>query len=150
MSSSDSNNNNVPETELEPTQTYLNDLLTKQNSRKTSSLWNHIDFETKDNPGEPVCKICKFVFSNKSGNSSIERHLTSQHNITIPKVRNKQTTLNFICTTPWPAKEKAERDQSVVIWIIVDQQPFNVVEKKKFIEMMNIFDPVIKFRIDIK
>ena len=73
------------EVELEPTQTFLedlqnllynNNLLTKQNSYKTSSLWNHINYETKDNSGKLVCKICSFVFSGKSGNFIIEYHLT--------------------------------------------------------------------------
>src|SRR5688572_13499896 len=143
----------VPEVELETAQTSLEDLqnplyngnlLTKQNSRKTSSLWSYIDYETQDNPGEPICKKCNFVFSSKSGNSIMERHLEKQHSIIIPKIRNKQTVLNFKYTTPWPAREKAERDHSVVIWTIADQQPFSVVENKKFIEMMNLFDPRYK------
>ncbi|CAI2201415.1 18837_t:CDS:1, partial [Funneliformis geosporum] len=45
---------------------------------------------------------------------------------------------------PWPAKEKAERDQAVVIWIIADQQPFSVVKNTNFIKMMIIFDPCYK------
>lgn len=137
-------NNNIAEVEPEPSPENLDETLTKQNSRKTSSLWNFIDYNTENNPGVPVCKKCNYVFSNKSGNSSIERHLLSLHNITIPKVRNKQSVLNFQCSTPWPAKEKSERDQVVVDWVIFDQQSFNVVENKKFIKMMNTFDPRYK------
>ena len=37
-----------------------------------------------------------------------------------------------------------ECDQAVVIWIIVDQQSFRVVENKLFIRMMNVFDPRYK------
>ena len=136
--SSFNNSDNEPEVEPEPTQTSSKDF---QNSRKTSSLWNYIDYETKDHPGIPVCKKCNEVFSKKSGNSTLERHLSNKHGIVIPKVRSNQTVLNFKCTTPWPIKEKSERDHSVVIWIIDNQQPFNVVENKKFIEMMNVFDP---------
>src|SRR2546423_5220488 len=108
-------------------------------SHKTSPLWFHITCKNPAHPGESVCKICGYVFSVKSGNSSIERHLLSKHCIVIPKVR-KQTTLKFKCKDPWPAKEKLERDNAVVTWVIVDQQPFSVVENKNFIEMVNIFD----------
>ena len=72
----------MPEVEQESTQTSknlqnANKILTKQNSYKTSLLWNYIDYKTENNLGVPVCKKCKFVFSNKSGNSSIEHHLFS-------------------------------------------------------------------------
>jgi hypothetical protein len=103
---------NEPEVELEPTQTSFNN---SQNSRKTSSLWNYIDYETEDHLGIPVCKKCNEVFSKKSGNFTLECHLFSRHSIIIPKVRSNQTVLNFKCTTPWPIKKKSEQDYSVVI-----------------------------------
>jgi hypothetical protein len=115
-----------------------------QNLRKTSFLWNYISYETSTHPGIPVCMKCNFAFSPKSGNSSMERHLLSKHQIKIPKVNKQQTVLNFQCTDPWPSKKKSERDQVVVIWIISDQQSFRVVENEKFIKMMNTFDPRYK------
>jgi hypothetical protein len=120
-----------------------NILHTEGISRKISPLWNYVDCKSPAHPGVPVCKKCNYVFSIKSSNTTIERHLLNKHNIIIPKVR-KQTTLNFKCTDPWPAKEKLERDKAVVIWIIDNQQPFSVVENEKFIEMMHIFDPRYK------
>ena len=41
-------------------------------SRKTSPLWNYITCNDSANPGVPICKRCNFVFSIKTGNSSIE------------------------------------------------------------------------------
>ncbi|GES76567.1 zinc finger BED domain-containing protein RICESLEEPER 2-like [Rhizophagus clarus] len=120
-----------------------NILHTEESSRKTSPLWNYVDCKSPAHPGVPVCKRCNYVFSIKSSNTTIERHLLNKHNIIIPKVR-KQTTLNFKCTDPWPTKEKLVRDKAVVIWIIDNQQPFSVVENEKFIEMMHIFDPRYK------
>ncbi|GBC53889.2 zinc finger BED domain-containing protein RICESLEEPER 2-like [Rhizophagus irregularis DAOM 181602=DAOM 197198] len=108
-------------------------------SRKTASVWNYVNCKDLSHPGVPVCKTCGYVFSIKSGNSSIERHLLSKHCIVIQKVR-KQTTLKFKCKDPWPEKEKLERDDAVVTWIIADQQPFSFVEKENFIKMMNVFD----------
>ncbi|POG69340.1 hypothetical protein GLOIN_2v1777166 [Rhizophagus irregularis DAOM 181602=DAOM 197198] len=85
-----------------------NILHTEGSSQKTSPLWNY------------------------SSNTTIERHLLNKHNIIIPKVR-KQTTLNFKCTDPWPAKEKFERDKAVVIWIRLDQidNLFNIITRFK-------------------
>ena len=103
--SSFNNSDNEPEVEPEPTQTSSKDF---QNSRKTSSLWNYIDYKTKDHPRIPVCKKCNEVFSKKSGNSTLECHLSNKHGIVIPKVRSNQTVLNFKYTTPWPIKEKSE------------------------------------------
>ncbi|EXX53340.1 hypothetical protein RirG_244860 [Rhizophagus irregularis DAOM 197198w] len=87
-----------------------NILRTEGSSRKTSLLWNYVDCKSPTHPGGSTCM-------QKSSNTTIEWHLLNKHNIIIQKVR-KQTTLNFKCTDPWPAKEKLERDKAVVIWII--------------------------------
>ncbi|EXX60023.1 zinc finger BED domain-containing protein 4-like [Rhizophagus irregularis DAOM 181602=DAOM 197198] len=129
--------------DLESNDILDNILRTEGSSRKTSPLWNYVDCKSLAHPEVLVCKRCNYVFSIKSSNTTIEQHLLNKHNIIIPKVR-KQTTLNFKCTDPWPAKEKLERDKAVVIWIIDNQQPFSVVENEKFIEMMHIFDPRYK------
>ena len=109
------------------------------NSHKTASIWNYVNCKDPSHSGVPVCKTCGYVFSIKSGNSSIERHLLSKHCIVIQKVQ-KQTTLKFKCKDPWPEKEKSERDDAVVTWVISDQQPFSVVKHGKFVNMMNVFD----------
>jgi hypothetical protein len=70
-----------------------------ETSRKTSSLWNYVTYKDPAHPGVPVCKRCNYVFSEKTGNSSIERHLLNKHNILIPKVK-KQTTIKFKCMEP--------------------------------------------------
>ena len=88
---------NEPEVNLETTQTSFNNF---QNSRKTSSLWNYIDYETEDYLEIPVCKKCNEVFSKKPSNSTLEHHLFNRHSIIIPKVRSNQTVFNFKCTTP--------------------------------------------------
>src|SRR6266498_1362008 len=80
---------------------------TERTSHKTFLLWFYVNCQNTSHLRVPVCKKCGFVFSIKSGNSSIEHHLLSKHNIVIPKVR-KQTTLQFKCIDPWPAKKKSE------------------------------------------
>ena len=69
------------------------------NSHKTASIWNYVNCKDPSHSGVPVCKTCGYVFSIKSGNSSIERHLLSKHCIVIQKVQ-KQTTLKFKCKDP--------------------------------------------------
>ena len=73
-----------------------------------------------------------YKFIRYSGCAILPKKL-NKHNIIIPKVRI-QTTLKFKCTDPWPEKEKLERDQAVIIWIIANQQPFIIVENEKFIQ----------------
>ena len=64
----------------------------------------------------------------------------------------QQTKLPFLCIDPWPTKEKQERDDALVTWIIADQQSFRVVESKEFIAAINKFDPryIISNRQQIK
>ncbi|EXX66790.1 hypothetical protein RirG_120380 [Rhizophagus irregularis DAOM 197198w] len=106
------------------------------NSSDDAFIPNIDDIDDIDNEIEEPEPLRKTA---SSGNSSIERHLLSKHCIVIQKVR-KQTTLKFKCKDPWPEKEKLERDDAVVTWIIADQQPFSIVEKENFIKMMNVFD----------
>jgi hypothetical protein len=65
------------------------------------------------------------------------------HKIKIDNIKNtvkNQTTLNFKRIDPWPEKEKKERDNAVVKWIIGDAQPFRSVENMQFKQMVNTFD----------
>ena len=53
---------------------------------KTASIWSYVTCKDPSHPGVPVCKMCGYVFSIKSGNSSTERHLESKYCIVIKKV----------------------------------------------------------------
>jgi hypothetical protein len=69
--------------------------------------------------------------------------LLSAHKIKIDNVKssgNNQSTLKFKRTDPWPEKEKKERDNAVVEWVIGDAQPFRTVEQLQFITMIHVFD----------
>ena len=44
-------------------------------SRKTAEVWKYFDIRTEHHPDHPVCKSCGQVFSQKTGNSSLKRHL---------------------------------------------------------------------------
>src|SRR4051794_40511501 len=96
-------------------------------SCRTSPTWKYFDEQTSQYPGRPVCYKCKQVFGKKTGITTLKRHLLSAHKIKIDNVKssgNNQSTLKFKCTDPWPEKEKKERDNAVVEWVIGDAQPF--------------------------
>src|SRR5256885_12453296 len=68
-------------------------------SRKTAEVWKYFDIRTEHHPDHPVCKSCGQVFSQKTGNSSLKRHLKT-HQIFISKKNLQQTTINFQTITP--------------------------------------------------
>ncbi|CAG8789093.1 21927_t:CDS:1, partial [Dentiscutata erythropus] len=66
-----------------------------KNTERPSPLWQYYSFDSKYSD-IPICDKCGQKFSSKSGNSSLERHLNSQHNIIIPKIKCYQTKLPFV------------------------------------------------------
>ncbi|CAB4405998.1 unnamed protein product [Rhizophagus irregularis] len=93
--------------------------------------------------GRPVCCKCQKVFGKDTGISTLKRHLSSAHKIMIENVKStltNQSVLNFKRVDPWPEKEKSERDNAVVEWIIGDAQPFRSVKNLYFRQIVNTFD----------
>ena len=113
-------------------------------SRKTAEVWKYFDIRTEHHSDHPVCKSCGQVFSQKTGNSSLKRHLKS-HQIFISKKNLQQTTINFQTIIPHSSIKQEARDHAIVIWIIVNQQPFAIIENKYFRSMISKFDPKYKF-----
>src|SRR6266511_366285 len=96
---------------------------------KTSDVWNFVDKETRK------CPSCSKIFEKKTGTSSIRTHLKS-HGILL--IKEKQTTLDsFINKQHYEFYKK----QEVFEWIILDMQPFKVVEGEAFRKMILKFDP---------
>ncbi|CAG8608382.1 2763_t:CDS:2 [Dentiscutata erythropus] len=58
-----------PELETNSTSTLTN------NARKPSPLWFYFEFKAEE-PNHPICKKCSIKFSDKTGNSSLEKHLS--------------------------------------------------------------------------
>src|SRR6266498_4011114 len=50
-------------------------------SRQTSPTWKYFNKKTCQNPGHPVCIICRQVFGKKTGITTLKRHLDSIHKI---------------------------------------------------------------------
>ncbi|CAG8687519.1 12119_t:CDS:2, partial [Racocetra fulgida] len=68
-------------------------------SRKPSPLWNYFKFSSEE-PNRPTCSKCGFKFSSKTRNSSLEKHLNTQHNIKIEKIKTQKSRLPFFNNNP--------------------------------------------------
>ncbi|GET02721.1 zinc finger BED domain-containing protein RICESLEEPER 2-like [Rhizophagus clarus] len=139
-------NQDAPDAPQDPVISEEDDNSEKENlsqSRRISPAWNYFNDRTSQYPGRPVCCRCQKVFGKDTGISTLKRHLSSAHKITIENVKHTlktQSVLNFKRIDPWPEKEKSERDNAVVEWIIGDAQPFRTVENLQFRQMVNTFD----------
>ena len=92
-----------------------------------SAVWNFVDKNTRK------CMSCDKVFEKTTSTSSIRIHLKN-HGILSAK-ENQETIDNFVKQT------KSDKTQAVIEWIILDMQPFKVVEGKAFHKMLSNFDP---------
>ncbi|CAJ0828757.1 4891_t:CDS:2 [Entrophospora sp. SA101] len=63
---------NVDNPEEATNDTEFNFVNNEKNGKKFADIWNYISY---NNSKKRVCKKCSYVFSDKSGNSSIERHM---------------------------------------------------------------------------
>src|SRR5436190_8163209 len=97
----------------------------------TSDVWEFVDKTTRK------CPSCGKIFKKSTGTSSIRSHLQN-HGILL--VKAKQTSLdNFV--KRHSQKIQLEKTQKVVEWIVLDLQPFKVVEGEAFREMVSKLDP---------
>ncbi|CAG8692215.1 15421_t:CDS:1, partial [Acaulospora morrowiae] len=118
----------------------------KVRNYKVAKIWLYFDKNTSQHPNHPVCKSCGNVFSKKTGNSSLQQHLETKHGINVEKVmETKQTRFSFHNISLHLPKDQEDRNKVVVTWIIMNQQPFSIVEDKYFQEMIRTFDPKYKF-----
>ncbi len=88
----------------------------------------------------PICKKCGRKFSADTGISTLKYYLKNKHNIKISQIITNQIKFPFPHIDSQPTKEKQKYNDALVIWIIVDQQSFYVVENKEFVAVFNKFD----------
>ena len=104
---------------------------TSKEKLTTSDVWEFVDKATRK------CSSCGKIFKKSTGTSSIRSHLQN-HGILL--VKAKQTSLdNFV--KRHSQKIQSEKTQKVVEWIVLDLQPFKVVEGEAFREMVSKLDP---------
>ncbi|CAB4431752.1 unnamed protein product [Rhizophagus irregularis] len=100
---------------------------TNEQRSKVSNVWNFVDKVSRK------CSCCSKIFNKKTGTSSIRTHLKS-HGIKLEK--EKQTTLDsFVKST------QSDKKFAIIDWIVLDMQPFKMVEGSAFRNMISKFDP---------
>ncbi|CAB5353646.1 unnamed protein product [Rhizophagus irregularis] len=104
-----------------------NEEINIRQKEKTSNVWDFVDKESRK------CSCCGKIFNKNTGTSSIRSHLKG-HGILLNK--KKQTTLDsFVQST------QTEKKFAMIEWIVLDMQPFKVVEGGAFRKMISKFDP---------
>src|SRR6266511_4994690 len=111
-----------------------NDNNDKKDDKKKSTkadVWDYVDTITRR------CPFCGKVFKDSTGTSSIRSHLKN-HGVSFEK--ETQTTLdNYV--KRHSSEIQAKKTQTVIEWIVLDMQPFKVVEGEAFHKMISILDP---------
>ncbi|CAJ0836176.1 4950_t:CDS:2 [Entrophospora sp. SA101] len=87
------------------------------------------------------CRVCAATYSGigKTSTGTLKNHIKTKH----PNEYQRcvQTTLNFQRINPYPPKENFMKTKVMINWIIMNMQPFSIVEDNFFIEMIKKFDP---------
>ena len=111
--------------------------------RITSDVWNFVDKTTRK------CPSCAKIFKKKTGTSSIRAHLQS-HGMLMAKQTTQTTLDNF--ARRHSQKIQTSKTQAVIEWIVLDIQPFKVIEGEAFRKMILELDPyyVIPTRNTVK
>ena len=131
-SSDDDNNNENTDEDIQDPAEPDDDI---QGEKKTSDVWQHFD----NNEDNSTCKYCKKTYSKNTSTTILRRHYEKNHKKKINKT--KQTTLQFSTSTPHPNEIMRDKTSSIIEWIILDLQPFSVVESESFIKLINKLDP---------
>ena len=131
-SSDDDNNNENTDEDIQDPAEPDDDI---QGEKKTSDVWQHFD----NNEDNSTCKYCKKTYSKNTSTTILRRHYEKNHQKKINKT--KQTTLQFSTSTPHPDEIMRDKTNSIMEWIILDLQPFSVVESESFIKLINKLDP---------
>src|SRR5215213_4196987 len=103
--------------------------------KKTSDIWQHFNSDKNHS----ICKYCKKTYSKSTSTTILRRHYEKYHKKKINKT--KQTTLQFSTSTSHPDEIMQDKTSSIIEWIVLDLQPFSVVESESFIKLINKLDP---------
>ncbi|XP_023809217.1 zinc finger BED domain-containing protein 4-like [Oryzias latipes] len=100
--------------------------------KKRSVAWDHFNLIS---PNKVQCLICKHEFAFNDSTSSMMRHLRSVHHVETPQSANQAFN------PPCIVSRKQELDSALVDMIVMDAQPFSIVEDKGFKAFVNLLDP---------
>ncbi|XP_049899259.1 zinc finger BED domain-containing protein 4-like [Epinephelus moara] len=104
--------------------------------RSRSYAWEHFDLI---NPKRVKCLVCAQELTISNNTSSMLRHLRSKHSETTPKTAAAATAVSGGAETR--QGRQAELDKALVDMVVLDTQPFKVVEDKGFRALVQKLDP---------
>ncbi|GBC48818.1 zinc finger BED domain-containing protein RICESLEEPER 2-like [Rhizophagus irregularis DAOM 181602=DAOM 197198] len=86
------------------------------------------------------CNIGECFLSANNSTTTLERHLKAKHNNVYVNLHN----FADVALEPWSAEEQKEKHAFLINWVIIDQQPFTLVENLSFQKFMLAVQPRYK------
>ena len=105
-------------------------------TRKETTIRNQNDEETEIIKPFIFCNIGECHLSNSNSTSTLERHLKAKHYNAYLELYEKK-----IITELWPKEMQEAKHEFLVNWVIIDQQPFTVVDNLSFQKFMLSVQP---------
>ena len=107
----------------------------------SSPIWNFFTREEETIEDEIVkyirCNVGGCHLSGTNSTTTLERHLKAKHKDAYDRLHNQQVE-NI---EPWPSKVQKENHVFLLNWIVIDQQPFTVVENQSFQKFLSMVQP---------
>src|SRR3989337_1361762 len=89
-----------------------------------------------------LCNIGQCHLSSSNSTSTLVRHLKAKHNEDYKQLQLQKSGLEEV--EPWSLEIQKEKHVFLINWIIVDQQPFTVVENQQFQKFVFSIQPRYK------
>ena len=159
IASEENNEDNEEESENS-----ANILVCKPNTK--SVVWSYFSIKAgedgvplRDEMDKPICTLCKkIVPAKRSNTTNLFKHLQEHHAEVYAKIASKnnysrpmqkrQLSLleSLEVTKPYNSNSKRAEELTLAVtkFIALDMQPFYIVERKGFREMLQMFDPKYK------
>ena len=88
------------------------------------------------------CQLCEATFGVTTSTTTLRRHLLSIHSSAYTSNNQQQRQI-----TPYTPAEQQHITVKLAKWIVVDLQPFSIVEQVEFQLELRIFDPKFGYPI---
>ena len=116
-------------------------LVRSKTSAITADVWKFFIRKEKTTRDETIelfifCNVGKCHLSNNNSTTTLERHLRAKHHDAYIELHNQR-----IITELWPKEMQDAKHEFLVNWVIVDQQPFTIVNNSSFRKFMLSIQP---------
>lgn len=118
------------------------------NSKTVSDVWKFFTRKekvTKNQDGSEVieqiilCNVGQCQLSSNNSTTTLERHLRSKHHDAYIELYEGRASVE-----PWSAEMQKAKHEFFIKWVIIDQQPFTIVNNLSFQKFMSSIQPRYK------